>query len=85
MNRTFSYPPPLMDKTTLARHLCISTDTIDARVEAGLLPAGKMWGGKLVWIWDEVWESVRARLGSSENDLAAKVRHATRKAVNDLR
>lgn len=84
MSRQFSYPPPIMDKATLAWHLSIHPDTVDARIEAGLLPPGTMWGGKLMWKWADVEAQVSARLGPS-NDLAAKVRHATRKIANVVR
>ena len=84
MPRSFSYPPPIMDKATLAWHLSVSESTIDNRVRDGLLPPGKLWGGKLVWMWDDVVEKVRASLGvqPGEAELAAEIRHATRKAIN---
>lgn len=76
--------PLLMDKTMLADWLCISRNTVEERVKGGLLPAGKMWGGKLVWIRTDVESFVRASLGAepSEASVAEGIRHATRRAVN---
>lgn len=84
MTRTFSYPPPIMDKATLAWHLSISETTVNERVKEGMLPAGKLWGGKLMWIWADVESRMRSNLGAAptEGDLAAEVRDATRRAVN---
>ena len=76
--------PPIMDKATLAWHLSISDATIDARVRDGTLPPGKMWGGKLMWVWADVESQMRVNLGAqpSEADLTLKVRHATKRAVS---
>jgi hypothetical protein len=83
MKRTFSYPPPIMDKATLAWHLSIGERTVDEKVKIGELPAGRMWGGKLMWIWGDVESQMLSNLGATkEVTVAEKVRHATRKAVN---
>jgi hypothetical protein len=83
MKRTFSYPPPIMDKATLAWHLSIGERTVDEKVKLGELPAGKMWGGKLMWIWDDALSKMLSNLGATkEFTVAERVRHATRKAVN---
>jgi len=72
-----------MDKRTLAENLSISPSGVEDKVKQGLLPAGVMWGGKLMWIWTDVETKLRGRFGSSsEDDLTEQVRHATRRAVN---
>lgn len=74
----------LLDKATLAEYLCISPRTIDERAASGLLPKGKMWGGKLVWRRSDVERHIDATLGlqPTEADIADRVFHATRKQVN---
>lgn len=48
------YPPPWQDRLTLAAHLCISPETIENWVAAGIIPAPRKRGGKLMWKWCEV-------------------------------
>ena len=76
--------PLLMDKSALAEWLCISRSSVDDRVRRGLLPPGKMWGGKLMWIRTDVESVVRASLGAdpSEDQIIKGVRDATRRAIN---
>lgn len=76
--------PLLMDKSALAEWLCISRNSVDERVRKGLLPPGKMWGGKLMWIRTDVESAVRATfgVGPSEDQIIKGVRDATRRAVN---
>jgi hypothetical protein len=59
---SMTYPPEFQDKATLAQNICMGETTIDEYVAAGLLPPprhGKD-GGKLLWIWSEVCEAIRA-------------------------
>lgn len=48
------YPPPYMTADVLARHLCISVDTVEAWTEAGLLPAPVKPKGVRLWCWKGV-------------------------------
>ncbi len=77
-------PPLLMDKSALAEWLSISRSSVDERVRTGLLPPGKMWGGKLMWIRTDVEAAVRSTfgVGPSEDQIIEGVRHATRRAIN---
>ena len=80
---TLPYPPPWMDAATLAAHLCISTNTVDAWVKQAILPPARMVGGKRMWKFSEVEASLQGSTGVvSEGDLVGRVFHATKAAQN---
>jgi len=47
-------PPAWVDKATLGREICLSDRGIDQWVRDGIIPPGRMRGGKLMWRWSEV-------------------------------
>ncbi len=79
-----TYPPPYMDMSDLERHLPWGRDTIAKMVKNGELPPGKLVGCKMVWKWAAIEARMDAILGvqPTEADLATRIRHATREAVN---
>jgi len=81
---TLPYPPPWMDKATLCANICASDRTVDAWVEQGILPAPRKRGGKLMWRWAEVDERLTVG-GSSSDDLAERIRDASRRAAAEDR
>jgi hypothetical protein len=85
---TLPYPPPWMDKRTLCEHICISDRTVDAWVSMGLLPPGRLRGGKLLWKWSEVerylengGDIVPDETGATLTEVE-RIRANTRKALN---
>lgn len=52
-------PPAWVDKATLCRETCLCERTVDDWVRRGLLPAGRLRGGKLIWEWAEVHSYLR--------------------------
>ena len=46
--------PAWIDKATLAHEICLSDRGIDQWVRDGVIPPGRMRGGKLMWRWSEV-------------------------------
>lgn len=78
--------PPWMDKAKLAWAICASDRTIDAWVVQGILPAGRMRGGKLMWKWSEV--DRKLTLGSvvgSPDQEAEEVRNGAREEARARR
>jgi len=55
-----------MDIVTLCDHICVSQNTVDNWVAAGILPPPRKRGGKLMWRWREVDE--RLALGQSASE-----------------
>ena len=84
MAELMTHPPPYVDMATLCELLPWGKSTIADMMKRGLLPPGKQIGGKLVWKWSTVAEKMDAILGEqpTEAELAERVRHATRRAVN---
>jgi predicted site-specific integrase-resolvase len=83
MTKPLPYPPPWQDIATLCAHLCISEGTVDNWVKQGILPAGRMVGGKRMWKWSEVEAKLDPATGIvPEADLAARVYNATKQAAN---
>jgi predicted DNA-binding transcriptional regulator AlpA len=81
-----NYPPPWMDRITLAEHICVSDTTIDNWVAQGILPPARKRGGKLMWRWSEVDEWLT--LGGPDKrvpgeDKAREIRDATRRALQE--
>jgi hypothetical protein len=48
------YPPPFMTAEVLARHLCISTETVEVWTTDGILPAPIKPKGVRLWVWKAV-------------------------------
>lgn len=82
MSERLPYPPPWQDCATLCAHLCISERTVDAWVRQGILPPSRMRGGKRMWKWSEVESYMEGRTDIVPQDLADRIRHATREAAN---
>jgi predicted DNA-binding transcriptional regulator AlpA len=51
---TDQFIPAWVDLAELARQICVSPTTVDNWVAAGVLPAPRKRGGKLMWKWSEV-------------------------------
>ena len=79
---TLPYPPPFQDAQTLARHLCISEDTVRVWVKMGRLPPPLPGDGKNLWDWSEVQRHIRGEGAIVPEDLAQRVYHATKAAAN---
>jgi predicted site-specific integrase-resolvase len=77
-----NYPPPFMDKQTLAEHLCVSPRTVDAWVKQGVLPPPIPMGGSLRWRWKDV-EKRLAEQERQPEDKALSIREATRAAASE--
>ncbi len=76
--------PPWMDTTTLAKHICVSANTIDNWVSQGIIPPPRKRGGKLMWKWVEVDE--RLTMGNVSPDTEAeRIRNNVRKAAAENR
>lgn len=86
MKRDLAYPPPWQDKATLAAHLSISTDTVETWAATGIIPAGRMRGGKLMWKWKEVDDKLTlGEPGGNPDSQAERIRNGTRSAANEVR
>jgi hypothetical protein len=48
------YPPPFMTAEVLARHLCISTETVEVWAVEGILPPPIKPKGVRLWVWKAV-------------------------------
>ncbi len=46
--------PAWVDRRRLMRETCRSDEGIDAWIRSGVIPPGKMRGGKLLWKWETV-------------------------------
>jgi len=68
--------PPWMDTPTLARHICVSEQTVMNWVSQGILPAPRKRGGKLLWKWSEVDERLTVGEVATIN-LAERIRNAS--------
>jgi hypothetical protein len=68
------------DKSTLCMCLCLSENTVDTWVHQGLLPPSRKRGGKLMWKWSEVEKYLEGYDPQCPEELAERIRHATRKA-----
>lgn len=78
MSGNLPYPPPWMDGATLARHICVSSTTIDNWVAQGILPPPRKRGGKLMWKWQEVDERLTLGTEGQPETLAERIRNGTR-------
>ena len=79
-----NYPPPWMDRQTLAQNICCSDRTVDNWVAQGILPPARKRGGKPMWKWSEVdeWLTMGGPDGGmSSDERAREIRDATRKAL----
>lgn len=73
------YPPPWMDKASLAAHICAGDTTIDTWVMQGILPPPRKRGGKLMWKWSEVDEKLSlGNVGGAPDTRAEEIRRGTR-------
>jgi hypothetical protein len=80
--RTLPYPPPWMDKETLAVHLSSSPNTI----ENWSIPQPRKRGGKVMYCWAEVDEwMLNGKPEASEDSLAERIRNGTRAAAAEDR
>lgn len=82
------YPPPWQDISTLAAHICVSTTTVENWVAQGLLPPGRLRGGKRLWKWAEVEQWLEAggpSVAQSVDTLAERIRNGTRAAAAERR
>jgi predicted DNA-binding transcriptional regulator AlpA len=76
-----NWVPPWQDKATLCMCLCISENTVDTWVRQGLLPPPRKRGGKLMWKWSEVEKYLEGEDTQSPEELAERIRNATRRAT----
>ncbi len=74
----------LLDKASLADFCDISTNTVDAWIDAGRLPKGRLMGGKLMWRRADVEGKLDVIFEAqpTEAALAERIRHATKRALN---
>jgi hypothetical protein len=76
--------PPWQDISTLCANTCLCEATVETWIKKGLLPPGRLRGGKRMWKWSEV-ETYLERGGAdvplSPDAEADRVRDATRRAV----
>ena len=84
MSKSLPYPPPWQDKETLAAHLCVSVWTIENWVQKGIIPAGRLRGGKLFWKWREVDEALTFGNAVNTDSLAERVYNGTKAALNEI-
>jgi hypothetical protein len=80
---TIPYPPPWQDKATLGEHISLSERGVDLWVQQGLLPPGRMRGGKLMWRWSEVDERLdrgKPEAQSVEEQVQQRARAARKSA-----
>lgn len=80
------YPPPWQDMPTLCWHICATPPTVEKWVVDGVLPPPRKRGGKLMWKWIEVDELLtRGKEGGAPDSAAERIRHDTRKALEENR
>lgn len=75
--------PAWVDKATLCRETCHSDRGIDLWVQQGVIPPGRMRGGKLMWRWSEVdgWLDRGSPEGQSvEDQIRQRARDVRRQA-----
>ena len=53
-----THVPQWMDVTRLSKEISVSPATIEDWSRRGILPQGRERGGKLLWYWPEVHESL---------------------------
>jgi hypothetical protein len=84
---TFKPPPGLVptwvDMARLCFETCLSERTVDDWVRQGLLPAGRLRGGKLMWRWSEVDEWIER--GGPEQSIEDGIRERTRAIMEQRR
>jgi ribosomal protein RSM22 (predicted rRNA methylase) len=78
------YPPPWQDIATLCAHICVSPNTVDNWVAAGILPPPRKRGGKLMWKWAEV-DAKLSEGATSPDSEAERIRNGTRAAAAEIR
>jgi predicted site-specific integrase-resolvase len=80
--RALPYPPPWMDKETLAAHLSCSANTVENWSAQGVIPQPRKRGGKVMYRWAEVDEWLaNGNPETSESSLAERIRNGTRTAA----
>lgn len=81
---TLPYPPPFQDAATLAKHFCITEDTVRAWVKVGRLPPALPGEGKMLWDYEECkrWIRGEGRIVPTSDALTLKVFHATKAAAS---
>jgi predicted DNA-binding transcriptional regulator AlpA len=80
------WPPPWVDKATLAKCICAGDTTIDTWVAQGILPPPRKRGGKLMWKWSEVDERLSVgSADSSPDSLVERIRNGSRRAATEGR
>jgi len=88
MTERLPYPPPIMDLATLALHICTGESTIETWVKLGLFPPPRKQGGKRLWVWKVVERHIAGDddgVRSSDDGLAQRITHATRRAAAESR
>jgi hypothetical protein len=78
------YPPPFMDLTTLAAHICVSERAIENWVRLGTFPPPRRQGGLRLWRWKDVEQHLVGEpdaMTASPDTQADRIRDATRKAL----
>ena len=84
MTDRLPYPPPWMDTTTLAAHLCVSTRTLDNWAAQGVIPPPRKRGGKLLWRWEDVDRKLmEGESAGTPDTLAERIRNGTRAALEN--
>lgn len=78
--KIIAIPRFLLSKTTLAEHLSIHEDTVDARVSDGSLPPPVQFGPSKRWIREDVEDHIRGSVRKPTMDSIERVRNAARKA-----
>lgn len=80
-----NYPPPWMDRITLAEHISCSDRTVDNWVAQRILPPPRQRGGKPMWKWSEVdeWLTLGGPDERPAGDKAREIRDATRRAAQE--
>lgn len=79
------FVPPWQDLATLAAHICVSENTVEAWASQGILPPPRKRGGKLMWKWLEVDEYLTSGGGRSPDAEAERIENATRRAKAESR
>lgn len=85
---TIPYPPPWMDLTTLAEHICCGERTIETWIRQGTFPQPKRQGGKRLWRWKDVEKHLALSdnlSAQSEADEVLRISNATRQAYASAR
>lgn len=77
--------PAWVDRARLMKETCRSDEGINALVRDGLIPPGKMRGGKLMWKWEKVDAWLEhggdpAQASPQDNNRAVQMREAVRGA-----